>query len=137
MESIYNTKLQDSFDNAIDPQLIHDISSKLYKPITETEEMLINLSLSSRLLPDQVRDAIGDDISLSDIDKLVTDSTFIDSVQAHEKQFSAHFAESSARVRRQKDILLKPTCVWWSASPRNTSGGACLFLTSFRREISG
>ena len=78
-EGIYNTKLQSSLDIAIDPQVILDIASKLYKSVTEVEETLINLSLNSRLLPSQALDAIGDNVSLSDIDKLVTDITFIDS----------------------------------------------------------
>jgi RNA polymerase primary sigma factor len=93
IESIYDNTLQDSIDNAIDPQLIHDISVKLDIPVTETEEMLINLSLASRLLPDEVRDAIGEDISLSDTDKLVTDRAFIDSVKANENQYAVHFAD--------------------------------------------
>ncbi len=93
IKSIYDARLQDSIDNAIDPQLIHDISIKLDEPVTETEEMLINLSLASRLLPDEVRDAIGKDISLSDIDKLVTDRAFIDSVKTNENQYAFYFAD--------------------------------------------
>jgi RNA polymerase primary sigma factor len=93
VESIYSAKLQDTIDNAIDPQLIHDMAYKTYKPVIEIEEMLINLPLSSRLLPSEVLDVIGKDVSLSDIDKLVTDRAFIDSIQARERQFSAYFAD--------------------------------------------
>jgi len=93
VESLYNNKLQDSIDDTIDPQLVHEIASELYKPVTETEEMLIKLSQGSRLIPSGVRNIISKDISLSDIDKLVTDSAFIESIQAHENQLSAYFAE--------------------------------------------
>jgi RNA polymerase primary sigma factor len=93
IESIYDNRLQDSIDNAIDPQLVHDISVKLDIPVIETEEMLINLSLASRLLPDEVRDAIGENISLSDIEKLITDRAFIDSIKANENQYAVYFAD--------------------------------------------
>jgi RNA polymerase primary sigma factor len=106
-ESIYNAKLQDSIDNAIDPQLIHAIASKLNKPVTETEEMLINLSLSSRLVPSEVLNAISEDIPLSNIDKLETDRAFIDSVQAHEKQFSEYFADIIREGKRAERHLIE------------------------------
>jgi RNA polymerase primary sigma factor len=107
IESIYNTKLQDSIDNAVDPQLIHDIATKINKPLTETEEILVNLSLSSRLLPSEVLDAIGDSISLPDIDKLVKDRAFIDSIQAHEKQFSAYFTEIVREGKKAERHLIE------------------------------
>ena len=93
IESVYNARFQESIDNAIDPQLIHDIALKLNKSTTEVEEMLIELSQSSRLLPETVRDNISKDIALSDVDTLVTDSAFIEALKAHERSFSAYFAD--------------------------------------------
>jgi RNA polymerase primary sigma factor len=107
MESIYNTKLQDSLDSAIDPQLIHDIAAKLNKSVTETEEILISLSLSSRLIPSEVLNVISEDISLSDIDKLVTDSAFLDSIQAHEWQFSDYFADIVREGKKAERHLIE------------------------------
>jgi len=92
-ESIYNPKLQDSIDGTLDPQQIYNIASKLNQPLTETEHILLKLSLSSRLIPSEVCDAIGDDTSISDIDKLITDSTFIHSIQAHEEQLTKYLAD--------------------------------------------
>ncbi len=92
IESIYNDKLQETIDNAIDPQIIHDISTKLGNTVSETEEMLINLSQGSRLLPQAVREAIGNDITFSDIDRLASDPSFIYIVQASERPFLLHFA---------------------------------------------
>jgi len=107
IESIYNNELQDGIDNAIDPQLIYDIASRINKASTETEELLIKLSLSSQLLPKQVLDAIGDNISLSDIDKLVTDSDFINSVQVYEKQFSNYFADIVREGKKAERHLIE------------------------------
>ncbi len=91
VESVYNEKLQDTIDNAIDPQIIHDVSAKLEITVTETEEMLIKLSLGSRLVPDAVREAIGDDITFAGVDRLAADPSFISSIQATERQFTIYF----------------------------------------------
>jgi RNA polymerase primary sigma factor len=107
MESVYDSILQDSIDNAIDPQLIHDISIKLDEPVTETEEKLINLSLGSRLLPGEVRDAIGKNVSLSDIDKMVNDRAFIDSIRDNEKLFSDYFAYIASEGRKAERHLIE------------------------------
>ena len=69
--------------------------------------MLINLSLSSRLLPKEALDAIGKDVSTTDIDKLVTDSAFISAVQAHEKQFSAYFADIVREGKKAERHLIE------------------------------
>ena len=107
LESVYNSKLQESIDNAIDPQLIHDIAVKLHKSLTETEEMLINISLSARLLPSEVLNIISENISLSNIEKLVTDSAFINSIQAYEKQSSAYFADIVREGKKAERHLIE------------------------------
>jgi len=91
IESVYNEKLQETIDNAIDPQIIHDISTRLDNTVTETEEMLINLSQGSRLIPRAVRGAIASDITFADTDRLATDTDFIYTIQARERQFSIYF----------------------------------------------
>ena len=90
LESIYNAKLQGSLDITIEPELILTIASRLNKPAAETEELLVALSVHSRLLPEEVSSAIGDNTSLTDIDKLVTNSKFIDSIQTHDSQLAAY-----------------------------------------------
>ena len=107
IESTYNEKLQETIDNAIDPQVIHDISTKLGKTVTETEEMLINLSLGSRLVPEAVRDAISNDIMLSDTDRLATDPTFIYTVQNKERRFSIYFANIIREGKKAERHLIE------------------------------
>ncbi len=107
IKSIYNDKLQESIENAIDPQLIHEISYKLNVSVTETEEMLINLSLCSRLLPVEVRNLISPDVSLDDIDNLVANRAFIDSVQAYENEFSDFFTDIVREGRKAERHLIE------------------------------
>jgi RNA polymerase primary sigma factor len=93
LEAIYDETLQESINNAIDPEIIHNIGVALDKSVTETEEMLIELSLGSRLLPGAVRDIISRKIKLSDIEKLVADKKFLSAVQANDRVFAIHFTD--------------------------------------------
>ncbi|HUT67559.1 MAG TPA: RNA polymerase sigma factor RpoD [Dehalococcoidales bacterium] len=106
-ESVYNEKLQRTIDNAIDPQVIHDISLKLDITVTEMEEMLINLSRGSRLLPEAVREAIGNDIKFSDVDKLAADPAFISHIQASERQSSIYFNDIIREGKKAERHLIE------------------------------
>jgi len=107
MESIYDVKLQESIDNTIDPQLIHNIAARMNVPVSETEEMLISLSQGSRLLPEEVRNHIGKNVSFSDIDKLVNDRSFINSIQPYERQLSAYFADIVREGKKAERHLIE------------------------------
>jgi RNA polymerase primary sigma factor len=88
-KSVYDEKIQQSIDNAIDPLLIQDFAAKLGKTVPETEEILVRLSMGSRLLPEEIRKSIDGSINLSDMAKLTTDSKYISSLQAHERHYSS------------------------------------------------
>ncbi len=85
--SVSDTKLRDAIDGEIDQQLVQTIASETDKSIPEIEQLLINLSLNSNLLPREVIDAIGDRVSLADIETLVTNTDLINSIQTYEEQF--------------------------------------------------
>ncbi|UCD53969.1 MAG: hypothetical protein JSU76_03490, partial [Dehalococcoidia bacterium] len=73
-EALPNAKLRASIDGEISQQLIQSIAQKTGKSITDTEHLLVNLSLNSNLLPKEALDAIRGKVSLTDTDNLVTDS---------------------------------------------------------------
>jgi RNA polymerase primary sigma factor len=107
MESAFDVQLQEHIDNTIDPQKIADIGTRLGQPVTEVEEKLIRLSLGSRQIPGEVRDAIPRKTTLSDIDKLVTDNKLLDAIQAHEKKYAAHYAEITREGKRAERHLIE------------------------------
>ncbi len=90
IDSILNDKLQDSINGEVDPQLVLNITNQTHTSIPATERLFINLSLNINLLPKEILDAIGDSASLDDIENLVTNAAFIESIQVYEKQFKAH-----------------------------------------------
>jgi RNA polymerase primary sigma factor len=107
LESVYNDKIQVGINSAIDPQIIHNIATTLNQSITEIEEMLIKLSLGSRLLPGAVRDIISNKITMNDIDKLVTDKKFLNSVQANERVLTIHFTDIIREGKKAERHLIE------------------------------
>ena len=107
VDTIYDTKLQESVDNSTDPEKILNMATKLGKQVNEIEEMLIKLSLVSRQVPAEVRDAISRKISLSDIDKLVTDKKLLDTLQASEKKYTAHFNDMVHEGKKAEKHLIE------------------------------
>ena len=99
-------------DKVIDQQLIRDIAQHTNKTVPESEQAMINLSLNSSLLPEEVIAAIPDKAKLSDIEKLSNEPSFIKAVEAHEGKFKAflnsvlHEAEKSERHLIQANLRL-------------------------------
>jgi len=106
-EIITNAELQDNIDNSIDPQLVEDIATHTGSFLLETEQTLTNLSLNIKLLPKEVLGAIGDGVSLTDIEKRVTNDTFINSIRFHEKQLEVHLRRIEREAKRSERHLIE------------------------------
>ncbi|MFA5309759.1 MAG: RNA polymerase sigma factor RpoD [Dehalococcoidales bacterium] len=107
IKSVYDEKLQETIDNSIDPLEVHDFAAKMGKTVSETEDMLVRLSMGSRLLPNEARTAIKHDINLTDMDKLVTDQDFNNFLQAHERQFSSYISEVTYEGKKAERHLIE------------------------------
>jgi len=89
--SIRDPKLQENIGDVINQQLIQAVAYKIGKSMSETEQLLINLSLNIDLVPEEVLHCIGDSVSFNDVENLVTQDVFINSVQVHEKNLQNYF----------------------------------------------
>jgi RNA polymerase primary sigma factor len=107
VEAVYNEKLQETIDNSLDPQVLHEVSTRLGVTTTETEEILVNLSLGSRLLPAEIRDMIAPDITFDDIEKLVADPAFIESVRAYEVRLLLYFNDIVKEGKKAERHLIE------------------------------
>jgi RNA polymerase primary sigma factor len=107
LESIYEEKLQEVINSAVDLEMIQNIATALDKSITEAEEMMIKLSLGSRLLPGTVRDVISEKIKLTDTEKLVADKKFLNAVQANERVFAIHFTDIVREGKKAERHLIE------------------------------
>jgi len=104
-ETITHTKLRDSINNEINQQLTQAIASQTGRSVPETEQLLINLSLNSSLLTKEVLNAIGDSVSLADIENLVTSDTLINSIQVYEKQLKVYLENIEHKAERAQRHL--------------------------------
>jgi RNA polymerase primary sigma factor len=87
--------------------LVQDFSIRLGKTVPETEEMLVRLSMISRLLPEEIRNTIDGKISLSDIEKLVTNQKFINSLESHEAFLSSYLNDILREGKRAERHLIE------------------------------
>ncbi len=89
IETISNAKLRGSINNEINQQIVQAIANQMDKSVPATEQLLINLSININLLPKEILNAVGDSVSLADIENLVASDTFINSIRIYEKQLKA------------------------------------------------
>jgi len=106
-ESITDPRLRENIDNGINPQLPQAIAGEIGKIVPEVEETLIKLSTNGNLLPKEVLHAIGDDITLADMEKLVTGEAFIKSIQKHEKYLKAYLDNIEREAEKAQRHLIE------------------------------
>jgi RNA polymerase primary sigma factor len=105
VEVIFEPALRSSFDNVIDQRLTQGIALKTGKSIPEAEQMLIDISLNSSLLPQQVLDSIDDKVSLDELEKLAQNPALADSIQVHEKWIQAFLNEVERQAEKAERHL--------------------------------
>jgi len=107
IKSIYEPKIQENIDNSTDPLLIQEYATKLGKTVPETEELLVRLSMGSRLLPDKVRQSISEKLALTDAEKLINDAKFIQGMKDDEKYFANYFADTLREGKKAERHLIE------------------------------
>ena len=90
VETISGIKSQDIINGETKEQLIQAIADQADKSVIESGQLLINLSLNSKLLPDEVLNAIGDSIAPTDMKSLLASNTFANAIKHYEKQLEAY-----------------------------------------------
>jgi len=106
-ELIFNDRLRKNIDAEIDQQLIQAICHRMDMSMSEVEHLLINLSLNSSLLPKEIIEAIGESTPLSDIDGLVVNTGFINSIQSYDKSFQTYLENIDYEAQRSERHLIK------------------------------
>jgi RNA polymerase primary sigma factor len=107
IKSIYDEKIQENIDNSTDPLLVHEFAEKMGKTQGETEELLVRLSMGSRLLPENARALIGDKLALGDVEKLVADPKFVQTVQDNERNYTNYFNNAIHEGKKAERHLIE------------------------------
>jgi len=106
-EAITNAALVGSIHNEINQELTQAIALKTNRSIPETEQTLINLPVNSNLLPKEVLNTIGDNVSVAEIESLASEPSFINSIQVYGKQIKAYLDEIEREAERAERHLIE------------------------------
>ncbi len=99
-KAVFAPQIRQAIDNEINQNLTMALAQALNRPVADIEQILINLSLNSSLLPHEVIDQIDAEEVLDGVETLSEDEKFIKAIQAHEKKFT-HYLEAM-RIEAQK-----------------------------------
>jgi RNA polymerase primary sigma factor len=94
-------------DSTYDPQMIIDLSTKLGKTPVETEQLLLRISINSRLIPSEVLNTVGAKTSLKDYEKTLGKGSFLKAIQAREREFESYFRQIEQDARRAERHLIE------------------------------
>ncbi|MFC1967008.1 RNA polymerase sigma factor RpoD [Chloroflexota bacterium] len=106
-QSALEPKLQEGIDGVISQQLLQAIAQKIGKSLPETEQLFIDLSLNASLLPEEVTSTIAASVSLADIEHLVTEDSFVDSIRVHESKIKACLDNIDNEAKKAEKHLIE------------------------------
>jgi RNA polymerase primary sigma factor len=106
LDAVSNTTFRDAIDGPIKPELIQSIACKMGKPLPETEQLIINLSINMNLLPKQVLGVVKDSM-YHYIDKLTEDAAFMDSVEIYSDLLQTYLDCIEAASEKAKNNLIE------------------------------
>jgi RNA polymerase primary sigma factor len=88
-------------------QLHENIAAQINLTTPELDHLLVHLSLNSQLLPQEIIDAIGNNATIADIERLVTESGFISAVRAHETHFESYLKYIEHEAKKAERHLIE------------------------------
>ena len=106
-KAILYRKFRESFEDEIDQNMTQAIALKTDSSIPEIERSLIKLSLNSGLLPLEVLDAIEDDITLYELEKLSSSPKLKESIQIHESKFKSYLNRIEHEAKKSEKHLIE------------------------------
>jgi RNA polymerase primary sigma factor len=113
VETIKNPEFRSAIDVVIDPSLIAAIAKGIDEEITVAEEAIVNLSINSQLLPEQLLELLAiAKPSRQKLKALVTNNRFLSQLDSHSGEFKAYFekvgteAEASERHLTEANLRL-------------------------------
>ncbi len=106
VETITDPRFRATIDNAIAPELVTDIAQRTGKDIAAAEEAIVNLSLSSHILPPQtLAPLIGDKTPWQEIKAFLSSDEFLSQIHSHSDPLDAYIKEVMADARKSKKHL--------------------------------
>jgi len=113
VETIKNPEFRSAIDVVIDPALMAAIAEGIDKGTTADEEAIVNLSINSQLLPQQLLELLArDKTSWRKLKTLLSNNRFLSQLNSHSSECKAYFekvrteAEASERHLTEANLRL-------------------------------
>ncbi len=106
-EAITEPAVQKNLIDEIDQKYTQSIAAKTERSPAESEQELINISLNIRLLPEEVLNAIPDDIALGQIEELAEDQVFVESIKVNEQQLNRYLKNIEREAEESEKHLIE------------------------------
>jgi RNA polymerase primary sigma factor len=106
-KAVFAPQIRQAIDNEINQNLTMALAQALGRPVADIEQILINLSLNSSLLPHEVIDQIDAEEVLDGVEKLADDDKFIKAIQAHEAKFTHYLEAMRAEAQKAQKHLIE------------------------------
>jgi RNA polymerase primary sigma factor len=106
-EALCDQVFKESVEGVIDQQLVQAVSREIGEFLPETEQRIINLSLNCSLLPEVVINNIRDDMLLENIESMVTDNDFIETLLGYERQIKEHLDQITSESEKAEKHLIE------------------------------
>jgi RNA polymerase primary sigma factor len=112
VETIKDPKFRSAINDVIDPSLIAATAKEIDKGTTAAEEAIVNLSINSQLLPQQMLELLARDrTSWHKLKTLLTNNESLSQFDSHSSEFKAYFekvrAEAEASERHLTEANLR------------------------------
>lgn len=105
VEIITDPRFRAAIDDVISAPLEIAIAQETGKETVAAEKAIVNLSLSSQLLPPQLLDLIGHKTQWPEIKLLLTDHEFLEQLSSYENAFKAYFEGIKTEAKRAEKHL--------------------------------
>ncbi|MEX2598183.1 MAG: sigma-70 factor domain-containing protein, partial [Dehalococcoidia bacterium] len=89
-ELMTNEKLRAAIDGEINLEMLETFAQRWEKEIPEVSQSIVQLSLNSRVLPDEIKDVVGD-VSVADLGEVLEDADVSQRMDSMEFIFRSHF----------------------------------------------
>ena len=106
-KGVYDPKIREAIDNEINQNLTAALATALKMQIADVEQIIINLSLNSSLLPKEVGDQLDAKVSLDGVEAAANDEKFLKAISAHEKKFAHELQKMKAEADRAQKHLIE------------------------------
>jgi RNA polymerase primary sigma factor len=106
-EKIQNTELRQEIDGQLDPRLVSAIAKATRATEPRTQDVLVELSLDSRLIPWHIVGQAWQKTSVAELEKALHSSQFRDELQKHIPEIDKHFAQTREKAQQAHSRLVQ------------------------------